>query len=246
MSSRVFACEQKLQDCRITERVRFRSFQIKPSVAALLFAALFCFTCSSRAAIIFDNLTGSTDGDALSVDFDVKVALGFDIVSTETGDWSFSIRANYGGGSAPGALVLQLVGDTAGNPNTTPVISLSGGPVGGGLYTFTGSGTLNASTRYWLVASSAGGTGDFWDWIDRGPYTTQTGATLGGVRQDLGDGFGWQSVITDVHPLSLQIDLTPVPEPAETGAIAALCLIAFSLAHTFRGRASSALRKLFS
>ena len=226
--------------------MRFRSFLSKSLITASLLVALLCFACPGRAAIIFDNLTGSLDGDALSVDIDVKVALGFDIVTTETGDWSFSIRANYGGGSAPGALVLQLVGDTGGNPNTSPVFSLSGGPAGGGLYTFSGSGTLTTSTRYWLVASSAGGAGDFWDWIDRGPYTTQTGATLAGVRQDLGDGFGWQSVSTAVHPLSLQINVTPVPEPAQTGAIAALFLVGFSLVHTFRGRALTTLRKFFS
>ena len=213
--------------------MRFLSALLKSSIVAAILLATFSLSTVAKAAILLDNLGGTLNNSAL-ITPDNRAAVGFTVTSIQNGDWTFTVHA---ASTEPNGdtLVLQLVSDSSGNPGTTPVFGLSGGFTSDdgiyNVYTFSGNGQLNPSTTYWLVASTSSGI-DEYDWVSRGTYT-ESGATFQAVQ--LHDGNAWADGGTLVKP-ALQIDVTPVPEPAQTGAIAALFLIACSLAHTYRRR----------
>ena len=219
-----------------------------------LCAALLAIASSANAVVILSNL-GNGDGDGEldltmnggSASTRIRGAVGFTIGGTEqSGTFLFTVRLNN-----PSAEVisLRLVNDSGGvtptptgsqiavaNPASSTTIS------GGGLgYTLSWDGTLAANTRYWVIAAVEGTVGDSATWVDRGAYTANGASFFQAQTEAFG---GWTENV-GVN-LSLGIDVTPVPEPAQTGAIAALFLVACSLAHTFRGRAVSRLRKLFT
>jgi hypothetical protein len=224
--------------------VRFRSALLKSSAVAIISLATFSFASVSKAAILLDNLGGAR-GDGLQFDDLTRAALGFSISPAQAQDatWTFTIHVQHIG-PTPTALAVQLVSDSGGEPGTSTALSLTGGFVSDqgnfNIYTFSGSGPLSATT-YWLVASSSSASTAF-EWVERGAYTS-SGATFAGAAFDDGSPAGWTG---NAFNLSLQLGVTPVPEPAQTGAIAALFLIVFSLAHTFHRPVASKLRKIFS
>jgi len=173
------------------------------------------------------------------------LGLGFSLSSAQSGNWTFTIRANSVPSTGPDttALVLQLVNNSSGVPGSTTLfpLTLSPSSPSGGFYTFTGSGSLSAST-YWLVASTASSS-TFFNWFDRGAYT-ESGAHFVGAKFDISDGSGWNSA---ADTLSVQIDVSPVPESSHSGLFAAFFLVACGIGHTVRRtNAISKLRALFN
>ena len=171
---------------------------------------------NSSPTVLLDNLTGSSDRDGLNIDTHQHLAVGFSLEAPLAGSWSFALRIESGGPSTS-TLDLRLVDNhfnttnMTDEPGTNSALVLSSGSFAPetGIYTVSASGPLPAG-KYWLTAASTSAL-DFYTWIDRGSYT-ESGATLLGVRTDLGDGFGWQVVDTAGafgHPLSLKLEFTP-------------------------------------
>ena len=220
-------------------------------VLPLLCAVICTLVVPAKAAVILSNL-GNPDGDGEldltmnggNVAQRIRGAVGFTIGATEqSGTFLFTVRANN-----PGAEIisLRLVNDGGDTPtgsqiavaNPASSTTISGGGLG---YTLSWDGTLAANTRYWIIAAVEGTVVDSATWVDRGGYTAN-GATFFQAQSETGG--GWNEII-GVN-LSLGIDVTPVPEPAQTGAIAALFLLAFTLVHSFRSGGLSKARKFLS
>ena len=227
-------------------------------LSVFLMAAACSFPRNASAALSYlDNINvgNPVENTSINVATPAKVAIGFDIITPQDGSWSFTIRVFN---PDVVAVNLQLVNnDTTGTfftdqPGTTSPFSL-GSPVSTGTgadrYTVvaSGNGSLSAG-RYWLVGSTTGA-GNSWDWLNgNSSYDVNGGspddATFFGVRLAPG-GTVWNS--SAGNTLSLRVDVTPVPEPAQTGLIAALFLVACSLTHLVRRkRASSKLPAVVS
>jgi len=211
----------------------------KTSVVLPLVAAVtLCFPLEGTAAFILDNL---------GTDFDDPPSLGFSAIPPTTGyavgfqidagsDLALStvtITARAVNNTSP--FVLQIFTDAGGIPGSAdPGFSISSAPIGTGAladYAFLGSGTFLAGSTYWLVASTTD-SGDY-EWGNRGTYTPN-GATFSGTY------VFFDSAWVDVgFPLSMQLDASPVPEPAQSGMVAALFLVACSMTHIIRRRAAS-------
>lgn len=213
--------------------------------------AIFTSASTANAALLLSNL-GNADGDGEmdltmnggTASTRIRGAVGFTIGGTEqSGTFLFTVRINN-----PGAEVisLRLVNDGGDMPtgsqlavaNPSSSTTISGGGLG---YTLSWDGTLAANTRYWIIAAVEGTVADQATWVDRGSYTANGATFFQAQAETVG---GWNEIV-GVN-LSLGIDVTPIPEPAQTGAIAALLLVGLSLVHTFRGRALTTLRKFFS
>jgi hypothetical protein len=226
---------------------------------SLISLVTLCLLQDARATLIFDNLNNTTDGDFGAGSADVsggtplvdasRWAVGFTIGGTDqSGSWTFTIQADN---PFTSPVVLTLVNNIAvqNNPSevatfslssVTPVSSLPGGGSG---YSATGSGTLTAGSTYWLVASAGSSTSDFYSWVERRTTATTGVPSYTGSASFFGvqnDNAGWGS-FGNLYP-GLSVDVTPVPEPAHSGVIAALFLVACSVTQMVRrNRAASKL-----
>jgi hypothetical protein len=188
-------------------------------------ALLSFFALPAMGAVILSNL-GNSDGNGNNdqiinggnVSTRIRAAVGFTIGATEqSGQFLFTIRANNPN--------LRLVNDAFGSPegsslafaNPAPSTTVSGNALG---YTLSYQGTLSANTVYWIVAAVESSTiAHSYTWVDRGTYTAN-GASF---YQAQAEAFGGWNEIQGAN-LSLQIEVTPVPEPVHAGGIAAFLL----------------------
>jgi len=156
---------------------------------------------NTSSIVLIDNLAGTVDGSAIEIaggdpGFErVRVAAGFTIANnSQSGAFTFTIRASNPNNSP---VFLSLVSNTGGMPSETDVFPLASTISSGGFYRFSGEGTLNAMTTYWLVASAGSSLADSFTWSNRGAYNSQHNAfaAFAGFRFEQGNGapddFSW-------------------------------------------------------
>jgi hypothetical protein len=124
-------------------------------------------------------------------------------------------------------LTVQLLSDNSSAPGTV-LDTLSGSnPTGGGIATFTSSGSvhLDANTAYWVALSTSGTANYSWDTSTfvAGPNTANTGVgSIGGFSQN-------GSAESTSRWFLFGVSGTAVPEPATYATVSGMALLAFGV-----------------
>ena len=185
---------------------------------------------------MLDNLGTATTG-SLSVDASIWWAVGFEL---DAGPDAFldSVTLTAASDVGPSSFYrVQIFDSLAGAPGSVIATLTSPSVDAAGDYTFTPGSALqlSAATEYWVVSSSSD-PDDLatFSYFNRGAYT-ESGATfnVNGTLGSVDGGLMWGATGDN---LSLQLDVTAVPEPATYGVIAAFFLFGAALLHSYRQR----------
>ncbi len=195
----------------------------------LLTATAIAGLVNASASVFVTNLgntsTSSDTALAFAGSSQVKVAQMFTVGvddATLTG-----VTLNIGTSIPGGTFHVDLFSDASGVPGTS-LTTLSGSttPSGNSTYTPAGSVPLTNGSSYWVVAYnvSAGFSGYNVNETSDLSASTLGGWALGGVSTFSGG--SWAVPDTAKHAL---IQITAVPEPAETAGLIGLALAGFAL-----------------
>ncbi len=142
-----------------------------------------------------------------------SVTLRFGNYRTDAGDVA-SVGFYTDNGNQPGTLVASLLSAPSSTSDT----------IGNFLFTPSGTITLSASTKYWLLVQGSAGS---FDWHGANPGQTPTGAATWSLYKFSFDNGGSYFEISD-RP-SFEINATAVPEPEHYGLAIGTALVVFSV-----------------
>lgn len=224
---------------------------MKKLIAALGIAfGVLALNETKAETVYFSNLSSVTPGFEITVDSSNWLAQLFQTDSSASSFTLNSVTLNLGNtGDTSGNFFVAIYSNAGGNLPGGSLATLTGNsnPSSAGQYTYTATGlTLNANTKYWVLAGVSSGSGSY-SWIDSG----------GGDPADLAHTGNWSiftfPTTTDSYsfnggaswnpaygsPYMFSASATAVPEPS-TYALLGLGLVIAGLVHLRRRAVSRA------
>lgn len=202
-----------------------------PSFSAVLTAAALAFAglVSAPAAVIYSTYNSNDSGTASGLHTGSGKAVAFEMPATllpggtthYTLD-SIAVRLSSSAGVTSTDVKMSLYTNDGSNTPGSLIESLSASSSftltsSVGTYTFLSSGstTLSASTRYWIVMEGTNVSPDIYYWHSSDPLPSplsSVGVTNGGAVYGSGSPSGWTS--TSGVSNAVTVNATAVPEPA--------------------------------
>ena len=183
--------------------------------------ALALTATSLPAAVIFKSI--STDSQLYQIDNNYSVAQGFTVGASSYTLTSVVLTMGNTSDTTGTFHVALWSGDFSSKLGDLAPSSGADHPGAAGDYTYNGPFTLAASTTYNVVASMSGGTGMFasylWNFGNK-----QAGSISAGTRESSGGSWSSVSGSGDSLAMTVNADLSPVPEPSEWAAVSVAML----------------------